>query len=161
MDEKITDRELREISQISLADPHLSFRPLSLLKQSAEKGHLLTIRRRRALMGWMECFPLLRDYWSVSSLYIRPSYRGKRIGINLLLHALRSVENKYVYAATANLRLKRELLGRGFRRVSLREIPIPVLFSLVIKRYSDPRTWNKLLGKTFQSLQHFWRMPQK
>lgn len=137
----------------------LSERPVGAVGSSLKNGYffLAVEPQNQEILGWIEVFPLWKNWWGMFSIYVYPKYRKRGLGSALLHRALNSLEGKSVYGATSNPRIKKILLERGCKRVRLSDLPVPLLLTLVFKRYKNLGSIIKIRKFARRDFEYFLR----
>lgn len=154
--------ELKAISTITKQAENLVYRPVSSLQSTLRNGRMFIALDKNIIIGWIEVYQLWEKWWGLSSLYVMPQYRDKGIGRETLLPAaLEFLETKYVYAATTNQVVQKQLLKKNFVQTTFLSYPLKLIVSLITQRYKTLDSWVKLLKITQKPIKYFMRKPLK
>lgn len=143
----MTLAKISEISQITRIEKDLIYRSVAHIRNAIKKGNiLLAVDNLDNIQGFMEQSKISRRWHGLFMLYVYPQYRGRGIGTkNLLFHAINSIKERNIYAATRKKSIQKALEKIGFSTVNLRKIPLAVLIRLLINFYRHPQSVLKLL----------------
>ncbi|MEX0616422.1 MAG: GNAT family N-acetyltransferase [Candidatus Woykebacteria bacterium] len=150
---------IQKISEISLKDENLSYRSTSLITNSFKKGDfLIATNEDSKILGWVEKYKIWNNWWGLSTLYVFPEYRGKKISKKLLISsAAKELVGKNIFAATTNNLIQSMLFDIGFKKVSLNTLPLMVKTRLLLLRYFNLRSLFKLLKLKNKGFAYFLR----
>lgn len=137
----------------------LSKRPFEEVATSLKNGYfLLAVEpKNQEVFGWIEIFPLWRNWWGMFSIYVYPNYRRVGLGRALLDRAFDLLEGKNIYGATFNSELKKILLEHRCKKVKFFDLPIPLLLALALKRYKNLRSIIKARKFARKDFEYFLR----
>lgn len=157
----LTQEQITYISDVTRSEPNLSYRQPQALEKHAEAGHLLLAVEGKRIVGWIECYPIWRNWWGLSSLYVEPKYRDKGVGRGMLLPAaLKSLKHSYVYAATTNQLVWEVLERHDCIETVLWKYPLPLLLRLIWLRYTNLHSIRKLMMIGKKPFHYYYRLPQ-
>lgn len=147
------------INQIARSEKGLSERPIKDVGFSLKSGYFLLAigPKDQGVLGWIEIFPLWKNWWGMFSIYVYLKYRRMGLGRALLNRAFDLLEEKNIYGATFNSGLKRILLEHRCKRVRFSDLPIPLLLALVFKRYKNLRSIIKARKFARRDFEYFLR----
>lgn len=145
----MTLAKISEISKITRIEKDLIYRSVAHIRNAIKKGNLLfAVDNLDNIQGFMEQSKISGRWHGLFMLYVYPQYRGRGIGTkNLLSHAINTIKEGNIYAATRKKSIQKALEEKGFSAVNLRKIPLAVLMHLLINRY-----------RHLQSLLKLWKM---
>lgn len=148
----MTLAKISEISQITRIEQDLIYRSVAHICNAIKKGNfLLAVDDVDTIRGFIEQSKISGLWYGLFMLYVYPQYRGGGIGTkNLLSHAVNSIKEGNIYAATRKKSIQKALEKMGFSTVNLRKIPLAVLIRILINFYRHP-----------QSLLKLWKMRDK
>lgn len=151
--------EVASISSLTKLTDGMAFRSIGMLSSSQKKGNLLACRSGQKLVGFIEITDFANGCSGISSLFVLPKYRGKKIATKLIIRACDHLKNKYIFTSTSNMGLKKVLKHIGFRKIEIKNVPFEVFIKWFIYRNLNVVTFTKLLQKRIGKLELFERKP--
>ncbi len=153
---------IRKISDTTLKDENLSYRSVSLIKSSVQKGYfLLALDKSGKILGWIEKYKIWKDWWGLSTLYVFPEYRNFGVGRGLLIPmGIKDLRGKNIFAAATNKQVQLVLEKLGFKQVKLTELPFMVRINLMLVRYLNIKGLIKLFKIRSKGFSYFVKSAQ-